>query len=80
MQTELKPRPTDEGGLAGSQGKEEKSELELLAEFMRNDSVASLARDIAERLGVNVRGDDLIAAAGLGGNRGGGDPRGAAAD
>ncbi len=79
MQTELKPRPADEGGLAGSQGKEETRELELLAEFMRNDSVASLAGDIAERLGVDVRGDDLIAAAGLG-NRAGGARRGAAAN
>jgi hypothetical protein len=80
MQTELKSRPAVEGGLAGSQRGAEKSELELLAEFMRNDSVASLAGDIAERLGVDVRGDDLIAAAGLGGSRGGGDRRGAAAD
>jgi hypothetical protein len=57
--------------------------LALLSEFMRNDSVASLAGDIAERLGADARGDDLIAAAGLGGdcaaaNRGGGD-RGLAA-
>ena len=80
MQTELKPRPADEGGLAGSQRKEETRELELLAEFMRNDSVASLAGDIAERLGVDARGDDLIAAAGLGGNRAGGARRGAAAN
>lgn len=80
MQIDLKPRPADEGGLAGSQVNEEKSELELLAEFMRNDSVASLAGDIAQRLGVDVRGDDLIAAAGLVGNRGGDDPRGGAAD
>jgi hypothetical protein len=36
---------------------------------MRAGSVASLAGDIAERLGAHVRGDDLIAAAGLGGNR-----------
>jgi hypothetical protein len=48
---------------------EERNELALLAEFMRADSVASLAGDIAERLGANARGDDLIAAAGLGGNR-----------
>jgi len=65
MQTELKSRPTVETGLAGPRRRAEKSELELLAEFMRNDSVASLASDIAERLGENVRGEDLIAAAGL---------------
>ena len=70
MQTELKSRPAVESGLAGSATGSEKSELELLAEFMRHDSVASLAGDIAERLGVDVRGDDLIAAAGLGGSRG----------
>ena len=51
---------------------EEESELALLAQFMRHDSVASLAEAIAERLGER-RGEDLIAAAGL-------DPRRAAAD
>jgi hypothetical protein len=44
---------------------------------MRADSVAALAGDIAERLGADLRGDDLIAAAGLGGNRCGGRIRGA---
>jgi hypothetical protein len=43
---------------------EEESELALLAQFMRHDSVASLANAIAERTG--VRRADLIAAAGLG--------------
>ena len=42
---------------------EEESELALLAQFMRHDSVASLANAIAERTG--VRSGDLIAAAGL---------------
>ncbi|HEY6521872.1 MAG TPA: hypothetical protein VIZ19_21235 [Roseiarcus sp.] len=42
---------------------EEESELALLAQFMRHDSVASLAKAIAERQG--VRTGYLIAAAGL---------------
>jgi hypothetical protein len=42
---------------------EQESELALLAQFMRHDSVASLANAIAERTG--VRSADLIAAAGL---------------
>jgi len=42
---------------------EDESELALLAQFMRHDSVASLAYAIAERTG--VRRGDLIAAAGL---------------
>ena len=42
---------------------EEESELALLAQFMRHDSVASLAKAIAARSG--VRAGDLIAAAGL---------------
>ena len=42
---------------------EQESELALLAQFMRHDSVASLANAIAERTG--VRRADLIAAAGL---------------
>jgi hypothetical protein len=42
---------------------EEESELALLAQFMRHDSVASLASAIGRRAG--VRGEDLIAAAGL---------------
>jgi hypothetical protein len=43
---------------------EEERELALLAQFMRHDSVASLADATAERTG--VRGGDLIAEAGLG--------------
>jgi len=45
---------------------DEDCELALLAQFMRCDSVASLANAIAERLGDRVRGGDLIVAAGLG--------------
>jgi hypothetical protein len=56
-------------GLTTRRGEEsltdEEREIELLAEFMRHDSVASLAGAIAERLGGNVRKDDLIARAGL---------------
>jgi hypothetical protein len=44
---------------------EEERELALLAQFMRHDSVASLANAIAERLGGSTRVRDLIAAAGL---------------
>ena len=40
-------------------------ELALFAEFLRHDSVASLAAAIAERLGGDVRDQDLIACAGL---------------
>jgi hypothetical protein len=69
MQIELKRRPADPAGLAGKEAADETSELALLAEFMRADSVASLAGHIAERLGAGARGDDLIAAAGLGRNR-----------
>jgi hypothetical protein len=48
----------------------EESELALLAQFMRHDSVASLASAIGKRAG--VRGEDLIAAAGLDSRRAGG--------
>jgi hypothetical protein len=69
MQTEL-TRPT-----AGSAGRllrdntDDRRELALLAEFMRHNSVASLAGEIAERLGADVRGEELIAAADLGASR-----------
>ncbi len=43
----------------------EQDELALLAEFMRHDSVASLAGAIATRLGGNARKTDLIARADL---------------
>ena len=68
MQTELKPRRADLAGRAGSGATDERRELALLAEYMRADFVASLAADIAERLGADLGGDDLIAAAGLGAN------------
>jgi hypothetical protein len=44
-------------------GVDEERELALLAQFTRYDSVASLADAIAKR--ERVRGEDLIAAAGL---------------
>jgi hypothetical protein len=45
---------------------EEERELALLAQFMRHDSVASLAKAIAARSGGTRRAEDLVAAAGLG--------------
>jgi hypothetical protein len=45
---------------------EEERELALLMQFMRHDSVASLANAIAGRSGGNGAGADLISAAGLG--------------
>ena len=41
------------------------TELALLAEFVRHESVACLAVAIAERLGGDVRDQDLIACADL---------------
>jgi hypothetical protein len=76
MQTVLdKPTAEPDGRLCAS---DERRELAFLAQFMRHDSVASLAKAIAERLGGNARGGDLIVAAGLalnGGESGG--PNGA---
>jgi len=66
MQTELKRRTADPDGRLRSHATDKAREFALLAEFMRHDSVASLAEEIAERLGANVRGKDLIAAADLG--------------
>ncbi len=48
---------------------DQERELALLAQFMRHDSVASLAKAIAARSGGSMRAGDLIAAAGLGPNR-----------
>jgi hypothetical protein len=79
MQTDLKPQSSGSAGRAPSKAMDKRSEAALLAEFMRADSVAALAGHIAERLGADLRGDDLIAAAGLGGNRQGGRIRGARA-
>jgi hypothetical protein len=56
------PRAEGDDGLR-ARATEEEAELALLAQFMRHDSVASLANAIAERTG--VRSGDLIAAAGL---------------
>jgi hypothetical protein len=66
MQTELKRRTAHADGRLRSHATDETRELALLAQFMRHDSVASLANEIAEHLGANVRGKDLIAAADLG--------------
>jgi hypothetical protein len=56
-------------GLATRRGEQnlsdEERESALLAEFMRHDSVPSLAGAIAERLGGGAHEDDLIARAGL---------------
>ena len=49
---------------------EEDCELALLAQFMRHDSVASLATAIAAGSGGSLRAGDLIAAAGLGSRAG----------
>ena len=60
----LRGQPRAEGDdRLRARGAEEEAELALLAQFMRHDSVASLADAIAERTG--VRSGDLIAAAGL---------------
>ena len=69
MQIELQRPVADQARPAGSKTSDERRELTLLAEFMRHKSVASLADDIAGRLGVDGRGQDLIVAAGLGADR-----------
>ena len=58
----LRDRPTPKADKQ-HRAAEEENELALLAQFMRHDSVASLAEAIAERKG--VRSGDLIVAAGL---------------
>ena len=62
MQTVL-DQPTAEADGRLRQAADEQGELVLLTQFMRHDSVASLANAIAKRTG--VRSGDLIAAAGL---------------
>lgn len=62
MQTVL-DQPTAEADGRLRQAADEQGELALLTQFMRHDSVASLANAIAKRTG--VRSGDLIAAAGL---------------
>lgn len=59
----------DLDGRLGARRADETHELALLTQFMRHDSVVSLASAIAERLGGAMRGGDLIAAAGLGASR-----------
>ena len=56
-------RKGTEPTIFASRATEDENELALLAQFMRHDSVASLAKAIAERTG--ARSQDLIAAAGL---------------
>ena len=68
MQTVLN-QPTTERDSPLDAHAAETCELALLSQFMRYDSVASLANAIAERLGGSVRGGDLIAAADLGPRR-----------
>jgi hypothetical protein len=65
----MRNQPTAERGVPlRVRAAEEERELALLAQFMRHDSVASLADAIAELTG--VRGEDLIAEAGLDPRRG----------
>jgi hypothetical protein len=64
----LRNQPTADARLR-TRAADEERELALLAQFMRHDSVASLAKAIAARSGGSMRAGDLIAAAGLGPNR-----------
>jgi hypothetical protein len=66
MQTMLDQPGADSDDPIRVHAADEESELALLAQFIRCDSVASLANAIAQRLGDSVQGGDLIAAAGLG--------------
>jgi len=66
MQTVLDKPRADADDPVFFHAADEECELALLAQFMRCDSVASLANAIAERLGDSVQGGDLIVAAGLG--------------
>jgi hypothetical protein len=66
MQTALDLPTVDPNDPLRAQAVDEERELALLTQFMRYDSVASLANAIAERLGESARGGDLIVAAGLG--------------
>jgi len=63
-------RPTRSGErVAFRRRADDERELELLEEFTRCDSVASLAGVIAARLARNARPEDLIAEAGLAARR-----------
>jgi hypothetical protein len=79
MQTELTRTTAGSAGRLLRDATDDRRELALLAEFMRHNSVGSLAGEIAGRLGASVRGEDLIAAADLGASprdgRRGGDPK-----
>jgi hypothetical protein len=75
MQAELTRPTAASAGRLLRQATDDRRELALLAEFMRHSSVVSLAGEIAERLGANARGEDLIAAADLGAARRDGDPK-----
>ncbi|HEY1885071.1 MAG TPA: hypothetical protein VGG86_03345 [Roseiarcus sp.] len=63
MRTVRNQRTADQDEPLRIRAAEEERELALLAQFMRHDSVASLADAIAELTG--VRRGDLIAEAGL---------------
>ena len=65
MPTQLRRRPSPAARREQNLADDER-ETALLAEFMRHDSVASLAAAIAGRLGGGVRKKDLVARAGLG--------------
>jgi hypothetical protein len=65
MQTVMDHPTAEPDGCLCAHASDERGELALLTQFMRHDSVASLANAIAERLGGSARGGDLIAAAGL---------------
>jgi hypothetical protein len=70
MQTALDQPSADGADRLCAHAADEKRELALLTQFMRHDSVASLANAIAKSLGGSVRGGELIAAANLGSSRG----------
>jgi hypothetical protein len=63
MRTLRGPRRAKEDDRPCLRAAKEATELALLAQFMRHDSVASLANALAARTG--VRSEDLIVAAGL---------------
>jgi hypothetical protein len=65
MRTLLNQRTANTDNHLRVRASEEERELALLAQFMRHNSVVSLASAIAERLGGGMRVRDLIAEAGL---------------
>jgi hypothetical protein len=65
MQRLVDKAPADANKTFLARAAEEQRELALLTQFMRHNSVASLARAIAARSDGSVRAADLIAAAGL---------------